>query len=265
MMSIIYVNRLDDKNTHLPLSNVVQSRLRATVDAVLRHRERGSTMTNIRNDEIERAGEGSAVVETEASKGLPTPLGSTDMGAADNNGGKERKAPKQSKAKSATGARSEGGGAPIAGGGTAETAAANEAGKSEQGGPAGSAVDVLASYPNLGAWPVSAGSVPLPAHILAARALGIGPGTKRELAVAAYLRGEAGQFTLIQVAEALRAVLGGEFNVQRNVVKGLEADGLVKLTKITKEVGGTSFHLELTATGVATVNKWLAENTLTHS
>jgi hypothetical protein len=55
----------------------------------------------------------------------------------------------------------------------------------------------------------------------------MGPGTKRELAVAAYLRDEAGQYTLIRVAEALRAVLGGEFNVQRNVVKTLDAHGLV--------------------------------------
>jgi hypothetical protein len=88
----------------------------------------------------------------------------------------------------------------------------------------------------------------------------MGPGTKRELAVAAHLRDEASQFTLVQVAEALRAVLGGELNVQRNVVKGLEADALVKLDKVTTEGVGTSFHLELTAKGQAEVNRWLADH-----
>jgi hypothetical protein len=86
----------------------------------------------------------------------------------------------------------------------------------------------------------------------------MGPGTKRELAVAAYLRDEASQHTLVQVAEALGAVLGGEFNVQRNVVKGLETDGLVTLNKVTTAGVGTSFRLELTPQGQAKVDKWLA-------
>jgi hypothetical protein len=111
----------------------------------------------------------------------------------------------------------------------------------------------------LAAWTVSAGPAPLRTHILTARALGMGAGTKRELAVAAYLRDEANQFTLSKVAEALRAVLGGEFNVQRNVVNGLQAGGLVKINKVTAE-DGTSYRLELTAKGEARVNKWLAEH-----
>ncbi len=76
--------------------------------------------------------------------------------------------------------------------------------------------------------------------------------------MAAYLRDEASQHTLIQVAEALRAVLGGEFNVQRNVVKGLETAGLVRLNKVTTDGVGTSFRLELTPQGQAKADKWLA-------
>ncbi len=87
----------------------------------------------------------------------------------------------------------------------------------------------------------------------------MGAGTKRELAVAAYLRDQASQYTLVQVAEALRAVLGGEFNVQRNVVNGLHAGGLVKISKITTEGIGTSFRLELTHQGEEKVKAWLAE------
>jgi hypothetical protein len=211
-------------------------------------------MTEIHNDETNPAGEGVAV-QTETSEGLPPSSDSPDVGVVDNKGGKKRKAPKQPKAKKVTAAEKDG----SAAGAPAEPVAAEQARKAEQGGPATSADDVLVSYPNLAAWPESAGPAPLPAHILTARALGMGPGTKRELAVAAYLRDEAGQYTLIRVAEALRAVLGGEFNVQRNVVKGLEADGLVKLNKVTIEGVGTSFHLELTAAGEKKVTAWMAE------
>jgi hypothetical protein len=217
-------------------------------------------MTDIRNDEIEHAGEGDAVVGAEAAEGPPTSSDSPDMGAPDSKGGKKRKAPKHPKTKVATGAESEGSSGPVAAGAGAEMATDERLAESQEGGPTKAADDVLASYPNLSAWPTGAGPAPLPAHILAARALGMGPGTKRELAVAAYLRCEAAQFTLIQVAEALRAVLGGELNVQRNVVKGLKADGLVELNKVTIEGVGTSFHLELTQEGETKVNKWLAEH-----
>jgi hypothetical protein len=217
-------------------------------------------MTEIHNNEIEPAGKEiepagkeSAVVRAEASAGPPTSSDPPDID--DDKGGKKRKAPKAPKAKNVTAAEKDGGYA----GATVETALNEQARESEQGGANYAADDVLASYPNLGAWPVSAGPAPLPAHISIARALGMGPGTKRELAVAAYLRDDAGQYTLIQVADALRAVLGGEFNVQRNVVKGLEADGLVKLNKVTTEGVGTSFHLELTSAGAAQLKKWLAQ------
>jgi hypothetical protein len=215
-------------------------------------------MTDIREDEAE-LGERHAVVQTQAAEGLLVSPDSPDVDVAHTEGGKRRKVPKQPKAKKVAAAESNESSVSVAGGATAETAADERAGKSEQGGPTNAADDVLAAYPNLQAWPESAGPAPLPMHILTARALGMGPGTKRELAVAAYLRDEAGQFTLVQVAEALRAVLGGEFNVQRNVVKGLEADGLAKLSKITTEVVGTAFHLELTAVGETKVSKWLAE------
>jgi hypothetical protein len=138
----------------------------------------------------------------------------------------------------------------------AASAEGRQVGKGEPGKPAD---EVLASYPNLAAWPVSAGPVPLQTHILTARALGMGAGTKRELAVAAYLRDEASQFTLVQVGEALRAVLGGEFNVQRNVANSLQSGGLVKINKVTVDEG-TSYRLELTAKGEAKVNKWLVEH-----
>jgi hypothetical protein len=199
-------------------------------------------MIDIYGDEIEPAGEGNATVQTETSEGLPPSSDSPDVGVVDNKGGKKRKAPKQPKTKSVGAAENDGGGSPVAAGATAEVAADEQAGKSEEGGATSAADYALAAYRNLGAWPESAGP------------------TKRELAVAAYLRDEAGQFTLIQVAEALRAVLGGEFNVQRNVVKGLEADGLVKINKVTIEGVGTSFHLELTAAGEAKVNEWLVEH-----
>jgi hypothetical protein len=40
----------------------------------------------------------------------------------------------------------------------------------------------------------------------------------------------------------------------------LEADGLVKLSKVTTEGVGTSLRLEPTTAGEATVNRWLAEH-----
>jgi hypothetical protein len=55
---------------------------------------------------------------------------------------------------------------------------------------------------------------------------------------------------------------GGELNVQRNVVKGLQADGMVKLNKVTTDGVGTSYQLELTAAGEAKVNSWLARRDL---
>jgi hypothetical protein len=198
-------------------------------------------MTNIHSDEIDAAGEGTVVSDPEKK------------------GSKGCKTPKQSKSKNETAAEDAASSETVAGV-TAQhvkKSKGKQPGKTEKGEPSSPPDDPLASYPNLAAWPVSAGPAPLPAHILAARAVGMGPGTKRELAVAAYLREDAGQFTLVQVAEALRAVLGGEFNVQRNVVKGLEADGLVKLNKVTTEGVGTSYHLQLTAAGETQVKKWL--------
>jgi hypothetical protein len=137
----------------------------------------------------------------------------------------------------------------------------SKAARKEAAGEAGKpADDVLGSYPNLGGWPANAGPVPSSKRILTARALGMGAGTKRELAVAAYLRDEANGFALSNVAEAVRAVLGGEYNVQRNVATGLEAAGLAKINKVMVEGAGTSFRLELTAKGEAKVETWLAEH-----
>jgi hypothetical protein len=211
-------------------------------------------MTNIRDDEFDAAhGEGDAVVQTEAAGEQPALAESTAADDGEKKGSRKRKTPKHSKTKKETAAETDTGAGAL--GGSTETA---ERSKDEQAKPDKPSDDVLASYPNLAAWPASAGPAPLSAHILTAPALGMGAGTKRELAVAAYLRDEAGQFTLVQVAEALRAVLGGEFNVQRNVVKGLEADGLAKLSKVTTEGVGTSFRLELTPQGQDKVNRWLA-------
>jgi hypothetical protein len=221
-------------------------------------------MTDICDDEIDTpVGERLAVVQTEAAGEQAPLLDSTADNTTEKKGSRGRKTPKQSRDKNEATTQGDAGSESIAPGATTETASkakgmrASKTENSESGKPTD---DVVVSYPNLAAWPVSAGPAPLPAHILTARALGMGPGTKRELAVASYLRDEASQFTLIQVAEALRAVLGGEFNVQRNVVKGLEADGLVTLNKVTTEGVGTSFHLELTLKGHAEVNRWLAEH-----
>jgi hypothetical protein len=211
-------------------------------------------MTNIHAEESHAAGESNTVVQEQ-----PT-LAESAVVDAEKKGNNGRKAPKQSKSKNETAAEGAAGGsvAPFATAQTAKKSKDKQPGKSEKDKLSSPPADPLASYPNLAAWPLSAGPAPLPAHILTARALGMGPGTKRELAVAAYLRDEASQHTLVQVAEGLRAVLGGEFNVQRNVVKGLETDGLVRLNKVTIEGVGTSFRLELTPQGQAKVDKWLA-------
>jgi hypothetical protein len=202
------------------------------------------------NGEAEAAAQASPVVHQ------PNEASNADRTATE--GGKRRKGQKQPKSKPA--AENKAADIVLApademadqAGGNAEGA---QAGKEELGKPAD---DVLTSYPNLAAWPANAGPVPLQTHLLTARALGMGAGTKRELAVAAYLRDEAGQFTLTTVAEALRAVLGGEFNVQRNVANSLQSGGFVKVTKGTTE-GGASYHLELTEKGQAKVNEGLAE------
>jgi hypothetical protein len=254
MMLIIHLKILEDKNSQMLLSNVVHPRLRAAAGAVLmRHLDGGIQMNNVTEKEVsdgqaEALGLANPIVANEAS----------DSTGAE--GGKKRKGPKQPKSKP-TAQKNAGDAVPATPAETPDQAATNaddgtQAVKGEPGKPDN---DVLTSYPNLAAWPVSCGPAPLPTHILTARALGMGAGTKRELAVAAYLRDDAGQFTLVQVAEALRAVLGGEFNVQRNVANNLQSGGLVKINKATVE-NGTSYRLELTEKGEAKVKKWLAEN-----
>ena len=217
-------------------------------------------MTTICDDEIDNAAAGEELVAHTGAVGDSVP--SPEPTAVDEKkGSKRRKATKQPTAKHETQGDSDPGSgvqAVVATPPTSKKPGDQQASKLMLSEQHGAAKGVLASYPNLAAWPTSAGPAPLPAHILTARALGMGPGTKRELAVAAYLRADAGQFTLIQVAEALRAVLGGEFNVQRNVVKTLEADGLVKVNKVITEGTGTSLHLELTAAGETRVREWLA-------
>jgi hypothetical protein len=210
-------------------------------------------MTNVRAEESHAAGESNTMVQEQPN------LAESAAVDAEKKSNKGRKAPKQSKSKNETTAVGATGDGTVAPSATVQTAKKSKDKQPEKDEPSSPPDDPLASYPNLAAWPPSAGPAPLPAHILTARALGMGPGTKRELAVAAYLRDEASQHTLVQVAEALRAVLGGEFNVQRNVVKGLETDGLVRLNKITTEGVGTSFHLQLMPQGQAKVDKWLTK------
>jgi hypothetical protein len=75
-------------------------------------------------------------------------------------------------------------------------------------------------FPNLEAWPRDkAGPPPSRDNIIAARALlGGNQSSKRELAVAAYLRPDALKYHTGQVALALQLVRGGSFNPLLNVV-----------------------------------------------
>ncbi len=120
--------------------------------------------------------------------------------------------------------------------------------------------DILGSYPKLKSWPTKCGEAPSRDLIIMARGLAVGrPGTKRELAVAAYLRDCAGSFNTQLVAAALQHVVGGTFNpmlnvVNRDVCSGM---GLGKVIKAKVE-GGTSYRLELNAKGRARVAKFMA-------
>ena len=144
-----------------------------------------------------------------------------------------------------------------------------KAGTSKQAAkPAKAKADVdpyLGSYPQLKQWPKAAGLPPTRDHIITARALGVGrPGTKRELAVAAYLRDDAGLYHTGVIAAALVRVVGGTFNPMLNVVnRDLYASmGLIKTPLKVKVDGGTSYRLELNSKGVAKVERFKAANGL---
>lgn len=122
----------------------------------------------------------------------------------------------------------------------------------------------LGAYPKLKAWPKAAGAAPTRMHIVMARALLNSPraaGSKRELAIAAYLRDDAASVNTHLVAKALADVVGGTLNPLLNVVNrdvaGANGLNLGKCIKAKVE-GGTSYRLELNARGKARVAKYLA-------
>ena len=103
-------------------------------------------------------------------------------------------------------------------------------------------------YPNMSNWPVdTCGQPPTIFDIKRARVFAMGkPGTKRELAVAAYLRDTAAQYDTKAVAWALQQVIGGAFNPLLNVINA-DFVGSAKLgTVIKAKVGnGTAYKLVL--------------------
>ena len=120
---------------------------------------------------------------------------------------------------------------------------------------------IMGNYPKLKAWPAKAGHAPDKVCIASARALLGSPrsaGSKRELAIAAYLRADSGKYHVGLVADALMKVCGGSFNPLLNVINAdIERSmGLGKCIKAKVE-GGTSYRLELNAKGKARVAKYL--------
>ena len=109
-------------------------------------------------------------------------------------------------------------------------------------------------YPNMSNWPVdTCGLPPSIFDIKRARAFAMGkPGTKRELAVAAYLRDTAAQYDTKAVAWALQQVIGGAFNPLLNVINA-DFVGSAKLGSVIKaKVGnGTAYKLVLNDKGMA--------------
>jgi hypothetical protein len=102
-------------------------------------------------------------------------------------------------------------------------------------------------YGNMTAWPQHAGPPPSLDDIITARAMHIGkPGTKRELAIAAYLRECANTVPTGVVAAALQAVLKGDLNPLHNVAnadfeRSLQYGRVIK----TKVGSGTAYKLQL--------------------
>jgi hypothetical protein len=117
------------------------------------------------------------------------------------------------------------------------------------------------SYANLKAWPRDkAGPPPSRDNIIAARGLvGSNRPSKRELAVAAYLRSVALKYHTNQVALALQLVCGGSLNPLLNVAnRDLERKwNLGKVHKVKIE-GGTAYQFRPNETGLRRIEKFKA-------
>jgi hypothetical protein len=130
--------------------------------------------------------------------------------------------------------------------------------------PTANADQWLSSYPNLKKWPKAAGPAPTRLHIATARALNIWRGgTKHELAVAAYCRDDATEYSVKTVAVALQCVLGGVYNPIMNAVNA-DIDATYGYGKAHKVKVGTqtAYRVEFSAKGRAKVDKYFAENGL---
>jgi hypothetical protein len=117
-------------------------------------------------------------------------------------------------------------------------------------------------------WPKAAGPVPTRDQLITARALLAGgrPASKRELAVAAYLRPQAGNYTTHQIGVALSTVFNNAFNEILNVVN-IELVDTHRLCTATKvkitpkgDRTGTSYSLALTPKGEKAVKQWRADH-----
>jgi hypothetical protein len=120
-------------------------------------------------------------------------------------------------------------------------------------------------------WPKAYGPVPTRIELAKARALvGGRAGSKRELAVAAYLRPCAGSYTTGMVAWATKAVFNDTYNPILNVVNAeLGADG-AKLVNVVKtkihpkgHKAGLAYVLTPTKAGQRVIDKFFEANGLT--
>ncbi len=121
----------------------------------------------------------------------------------------------------------------------------------------------MSAYPRIKAWPAKAGTAPDKVLIASARALlgsSRSAGSKRELAIAAYLRADSGTYAVGLVADALQRVCGGSFNPLLNVINA-DIERNMNLGKCIKakvaDGKATSYRLELNAKGRARVAKAL--------
>jgi len=119
------------------------------------------------------------------------------------------------------------------------------------------------SYANLKTWPRDkAGPPPSRDNIIAARALlasNASNGTKRELAVAAYLRPDALKYHTNQVALALQLVCGGSLNPLLNVAnRDLERKWKLGRVHKVKIEGGTAYQFRPNETGLRRIEKFKA-------